>query len=563
MAAWHRPWESARDRSAFALGFGPALVTDVFMELSRTFLLALQQGLVENPPAYSSEATIRPGDLYYLHQLLHSFHDRAMQVVAALGAKAEGLLFANWRATAMLLGLLMVVHMTFASAYTQLAAGENLGDLVAREGDWRHCQSNTIVNLELLDTPYARPPDVEAEDSNGTEVNTGSARLRTMMNRVYDYANPRPSYEIAVGDQAVAWLAVSSKLRSVVVKTKKVQVSVDEPTLFGPSWARKILKNFGLYDMYVLHALPSYFWNRCPGALRVRVLRGSSGPSQVLSLLSAEKRIHAFHLPEEQYRRNTWWVSGETFLVVLCGLLVAIVFSSFLRSFLVLSCRMYVNHQFCLRHLRRFAFIAQEMRRVNRAPSTVLLELWVAWSASAVLLLWLLAEAVKRSWAWPCWMGCYAMTEFWGLAHVRTLQSRWTFPRAALILNAGPLAYVYWWPYGCKWLLVWLVISSHISLGFYLLLHFDYCFSLNPEPPHQLYVSSLLLPAVHLSRHRESAAPRPVPKRPDARGAPVPRGEEVLETGEQRVTGDVSRGSAPVGATERRPEGMLDLDEID
>eukprot|EP00913_Durusdinium_trenchii_P029521 g27673.t1 len=114
-----------------------------------------------------------------------------MQVVAALGAKAEGLLFANWRATAMLLGLLMVVHMTFASAYTQLAAGENLGDLVAREGDWRHCQSNTIVNLELLDTPYARPPDVEAEDSNGTEVNTGSARLRTMMNRVYDYANPR------------------------------------------------------------------------------------------------------------------------------------------------------------------------------------------------------------------------------------------------------------------------------------------------------------------------------------------------------------------------------------
>ena len=32
------------------------------------------------------------------------------------------------------------------------------------------CQSNTIVNLELLDTPYARPPDVEAEDSNGTEA---------------------------------------------------------------------------------------------------------------------------------------------------------------------------------------------------------------------------------------------------------------------------------------------------------------------------------------------------------------------------------------------------------
>lgn len=43
----------------------------------------------------------------------------------------------------------------------------------------------------------------------------------------------RPSYEIAVGDQAVAWLAVSSKLRSVVVKTKKVQAPQDV-SLLGP-----------------------------------------------------------------------------------------------------------------------------------------------------------------------------------------------------------------------------------------------------------------------------------------------------------------------------------------
>ena len=47
------------------------------------------------------------------------------------------------------------------------------------------------------------------------------------------------------------------------------------------------------------------------------------------------------------------------------------------------------QQRFCLRHLRRYAFIAQEMRRVNRAASTVLLELWVAWGASMLILLWI------------------------------------------------------------------------------------------------------------------------------------------------------------------------------
>ena len=36
MAAWHRQWESSRDRSSFALGFSSALVTDVFLDLSRS-----------------------------------------------------------------------------------------------------------------------------------------------------------------------------------------------------------------------------------------------------------------------------------------------------------------------------------------------------------------------------------------------------------------------------------------------------------------------------------------------------------------------------------------------
>ena len=37
MAFWHRAWESSRDRSTFALGFSSSLVTDVFVDLSRTF----------------------------------------------------------------------------------------------------------------------------------------------------------------------------------------------------------------------------------------------------------------------------------------------------------------------------------------------------------------------------------------------------------------------------------------------------------------------------------------------------------------------------------------------
>lgn len=52
--------------------------------------------------------------------------------------------------------------------------------------------------------------------------------------------------------------------------------------------------------------------------------------------------------------------------------------------------------RFCLRHLRRYAFIAQEMRRVNRAASTVLLELWVAWGASMLILLWTIRVFEER-----------------------------------------------------------------------------------------------------------------------------------------------------------------------
>ena len=50
MASWHRPWESTRDRSTFALGFSSALVTDVFVELSRTDDGKMLGKMVGKPP---------------------------------------------------------------------------------------------------------------------------------------------------------------------------------------------------------------------------------------------------------------------------------------------------------------------------------------------------------------------------------------------------------------------------------------------------------------------------------------------------------------------------------
>jgi len=32
--------------------------------------------------------------------------------------------------------------------------------------------------------------------------------------------------------------------------------------------------------------------------------------------------------------------------------------------------------------------------------------------------------------------------EFWGLAHVRSKQSRWIFPRVSWVINAGAFAYL-------------------------------------------------------------------------------------------------------------------------
>eukprot|EP00434_Breviolum_minutum_P017950 symbB.v1.2.015831.t1/scaffold1194.1/size132594/4 len=385
MASWHRPWESTRDRSTFALGFSSALVTDVFVELSRSFLLALRQGLVQNPPAYASEATIRPGDLYYLHKMMHATHDLAIKMMCALGTspRLERFLF---RVNFILLLLLVVVHLAFLCPSTQLQSSQNLSQFIAAEGGWNHCQAesnSTLVRLELLDTMWARPPPKPPTEigPNLSEVVPPSFNWMTL---IYDAVVPRPSYEIAVGEDA-SWLLVSSQMReNLGVHVKELQVSVQDQRFFGPYWARTLMSIFELYDIYVLHALPQ-FAAHCPQpALHVRLL---SNPRVTVPLLFFQHR--SAQLRSRWFRQRLREVV-VTLGVLLVFLLAAILFSSFLRSLLVLSCRMYVNNQFCLRHLRRYAFIAQEMRRVNRAASTVLLELWVAWGASMLILLWTL-----------------------------------------------------------------------------------------------------------------------------------------------------------------------------
>ena len=75
----------------------------------------------------------------------------------------------------------------------------------------------------------------------------------------------------------------------------------------------------------------------------------------------------------------------------------------------------------------------------------------------------IIAEAGRHSVAWIFWILCYISMEFYSLAHVRSQQSRWIFPRVTLLLNAGAAIYAFWWPWAPQWLLVSLVLWSHFT----------------------------------------------------------------------------------------------------
>ena len=545
-AAWHRPWETSRDRSSFAIGFATSLVNDVFIELSRTFMLALRLDIVENPPAHSSEATIRPSDLYFLHMIMRGCHDVLLKVIGLLSTEQRALIQQLiWLSTAQVVVLLLMVHVAFVCPYTQMESALRLSRLVAQEGGWEsfRCHSSienltahavkspTIVRVELLETWWARPPtdvpDIHqgfitnhtlgerpllpsksmSNETNSTEDGSDVSanvlrRLSSLLYIGYDAAFPRPTYEVTVGPTA-AWLDVKSTgFRDLGVRTKRVRVSVEDPKYFGTYPARSLL-SLGLHDIYLLHALPRYFLTDsndeiCGTDFRPFLHVRTVNSKQSMSVESVESRIAA--------GRKGWNFGTVVFnlvsnLLFVCGLaLAAVQFSAFLRRLLVLSCRMYIYNMLCLRQMRRFAFIAEHMRRVNRAPSTVLLELWIAWAVCAGILLWILVEALQRSCVWFLWILCYALTEFWGLAHVRTTQSRWLFPRSMLLVHAGAATYAFWWPLGPLWLLLASLVWAQASVMFTLISDFDCCFALPPEPPNEVLAASLLLPAVSLSR---------------------------------------------------------------
>ena len=567
--AWHRPWETSRDRSSFAIGFSTSLVNDVFIELSRTFMLALRLGIAENPPVHSSEATVRPSDLYFLHVIMHRCHDALSKVVGLMSAEQRGLLQQLiWLSTAQVVMLLLMVHIAFVCPSTQIDSSLRLSRFVAQEGGWEsfRCHSNvenltahatespTIVRVELLDTWWARPPPVPAstfstlqefldnttlsqgaavkpplfsETAAGSKNDTedGSDILANVLRRLsalayvgYDAAFPRPTYEVTVGATA-PWLDIeSSAFRDLGVRTKHVKISVEDPKYFGIHLARTLLSSLGLHDIYMQHALPRHFLTDSDGricgtdfrpSLHIRTVTSKRG----ISLQPVESRIATGH---------KGWVLGtvvsnlgSSMLFLGMGIVSAVLFSAFLRRLLVLSCRMYIYNMLCLRQMRHFAFIAEQMRRVNRAPSTVLIELWIAWAASAGIMLWILVEALQRSFVWFLWILCYALAEFWGLAHVRTKQSRWLYPRSLLLLHAGAALYAYWWPRGPLWLLLASLFWAHASIMFTLISDLDCCFALPSEPPNEVLAASLLLPAMPLSRSEVSKPFHPGPDRDD------------------------------------------------
>ena len=515
-------------------------------------MLALRLGMVENPPAYSSEATIRPSDLYFLHAIMRGCHDVLLKVIGLLSAEQRALMQQLiWLSTAQVMVLLLMVHVAFVCPYTQINSSLRLSRLVAEEGGWEsfRCHSSienltshaikspTIVRLELLDTWWARPPaatDVAAvqqlfdhrtliEDpaftnlslsnetgpGSGNYTETGSDILANVLRRLsalvyfgYDVAFPRPTYEVTVGPTA-PWLDVKSPgFRDLGVRTRPVRISVEDPAYFGIFLARSLLSSLGLHDIYILHALPRYFLTNADGAICGTNFR----PSLHVRTVSSTHSISLEPVESRIAGQKGWFlwaaisnlVSSLLFFSVVA--IAAVLFSAFLRRLLVLSCRMYIYNMLCLRQMRRFAFIAEQMRRVNRAPSTILLELWIAWASMAGILLWILVEALQRSCVWFLWILCYAVAEFWGLAHVRTIQSRWLFPRSMLLLHAGAAMYAFWWPLGPLWLLLASLLWAHASIMFVLISDLDCCFALPSDPPNEVLAASLVLPAVPLSR---------------------------------------------------------------
>jgi len=294
-----------------------------------------------------------------------------------------------------------------------------------------------------------------------------------------------------------------------------LQVSARDSSFFGPGWAQELLSLLRLYDFYVLHALPKHFartgllqnssdvLSGQPRQLRIAVVAGDSQSVDLATAADLVGRGVFSDLP------LLWLLfvrfaaaCGTVGLALACGLFL----SAFLRRFAILSIRMQVYSAYNVRQMRRYAFIAEPLRRINCYSSGELLELWTAWAASAGLAAWLLWKAFEWGVGWVFVLLCYAFAEYWGVVHVRTLQSRWLYPRATGLIFSGVLVYATWWPRFPTWILVWSLLSAQLWLICTLLCSFDCYVTLPEQPPHRLLYRSILLPAAPLSRDQQAVS---------------------------------------------------------
>lgn len=544
---WQRPWETMRDRSTYAMSFASAYAADTFVNLSEPFIQAVGSGEVGNQPAYASEATVRLDDVYHLHALLRSAHAGIAASVASVSVgQRRSFEHALGFSTILAFILLLLVHLVVVSPGTQPAAASEFSRMVYQAGGWdagvkaggslqEEQMQPTIVRLQIFNASWPeewlRPYVLWLQQaSNATGAAAGAlpaaqpqknatstnsmrslllARLAGWAAWCYELAFPVPLYEIAYGAKAIECLEVRSPaLREAMgARLVELQVSARDHALFGPTWVRELLSFLHLYDLFVIHALPAAFakaWRQTDSAdFRLHLLVGR-GWQQVLDLEPVARGAAAADSPGAERRRASAQRSLQLACYLLAGLAGAALLSAFLRRLAILSVRMHVYSAKIVEHMRRYAFIAETMRKINSYSSNELLDLWTAWAALLALMAWVLYEALTSGVLWLGALSCFVLAEYWSIAHVRTEQSRWIFPRALLPLYAGTFAYRCRWPFGPSWLLLWCLASAQLWLMYALLCRFD-CYATLPEqPPHRLFLRSLLRPATMLSREPQA-----------------------------------------------------------
>lgn len=587
-----------RDRATFAMNFASAFAIDAFLDLSRTLPIAPLEE-TQNPRQHSAEGTIRLDDIYHLHQLAYCTHSTAAQAVGALGEKnRQGIQQLLGSCAVIAIATLVFVHIAFVSPFTQISAASALSQAIYEAGSFgssgeasESCDSAqqqervlTIVRLEISNAsvpqqwvqPYVlqlQQASSEAQARGHNErtdqrreqggmpnttaiqnlANIVMPRLSDFATWIYNLAFSIPCYEIAYGGDSAAWLAVQSgKAREALgVRTVSLQVSAGEAKLFGPQWARCLLSTLRLYDIYVLHALPLQFLKvhgsvATASQLHVTIAGSSNtsvGQAREVDILPVAELASMATAPGPL--RIIWAIRRtlSAALWLLGALPCAVILSAFLRRLAILSVRTQVYSSYTVRQMRRYAFIAEPLRRINCYSSNELLELWSGWAICAVIGVLVLTESIRSGIEWTAALFCYALAEYWGIVHVRTVQSRWIFPRATALLHGGALVYATWWPLCPAWLLAWTLVSSQFWLIFYLLHTFDCHAGLPEQPPHRLLFRSSLLPGGIIQRGGPADAFRAAPRSASVRHMQS-RGTQT----DDNIDG--SKSAAPGGGTQ-------------